>query len=163
MTQDELMEEALRLAQRAMDLGEAPIAAVVARQGRVIGWGWNEFVAKRDRTMHAEIAAFRDAAGRYPMDCQDLQLVCTLEPCVMCLGAAILSGVSRIVYALPAPADGGAGRVSKPTSPAAHFPQIVGPVRAKESRALFERWLHQHPEPGPQRDYIQQLLRENER
>ena len=155
------MDEALTLARTAMGLGEAPIAAVVARQGRIIGWGWNELNAKRDRTMHAEIAAFRDAAGRYPIECEDLQLICTLEPCVMCLGASILCGVSEIIYALPAPADGGAGRVNRPDSPDAKFPKITGNVCAAESRALFQEWLDRHPEEDAQRAYIVQLLNAN--
>ena len=158
MTDADLMRHALDLARTAMRLGEVPIAAVIALDGQIIGWGWNELNAKRDRTMHAEIAAFRDAAGRYPTDTKNLTLVSTLEPCVMCFGAALLSGVSRIVYALPAPADGGARRVQKPSSPEAQWPTIVGDVMTKEARDLFEQWLRDHPESGPQRNFVTQLL-----
>lgn len=158
MTHDALMREALNLAKTAMRLGEVPIAAVVALDGNIIGWGWNELNAKRDRTMHAEIAAFRDAAGRYPVDTQRLTLVSTLEPCVMCFGASLLAGVSDIVYALPAPADGGIQRVNKPQSPEARWPRIHGNVLAGESRELFEQWLRDHPADGPQRQFVAQLL-----
>jgi tRNA(adenine34) deaminase len=158
MSPDVLMRECLDLARTAMRLGEVPIASVVAHNGEIIGWGWNELNAKRDRTMHAEIAAFRDAAGRYPIDVQSLTLVSTLEPCVMCFGAALLSGVSDIMYALPAPADGGARRVRKPDSPEASWPKITGDILAGEARELFEQWLRDHPEPGPQKDFVSQLL-----
>ena len=158
MTDEALMREALELARRAIDVGEVPIAAVVAHAGKIIGWGWNELNAKRDRTMHAEMAAFRDAAGRYPTDTKDLVLVSTLEPCVMCFGAALLSGVGRIVYALPAPADGGMARVTQPSSPEAQWPEVAGDVLGGEARTLFERWLAAHPDEGPQRDFVTQLL-----
>ena len=158
MTDADLMRHALDLARTAMRVGEVPIAAVVALDDRIIGWGWNELNAKRDRTMHAEIAAFRDAAGRYPVDTKNLTLVSTLEPCVMCFGAALLSGVSKIIYALPAPADGGASRVSKPTSPEAQWPTIVGDVLRDEAHALFEQWLGDHPEDDAQRQFVSQLL-----
>lgn len=158
MTDEELMRDALRLAKQAMSVGEVPIAAIVALDGKPIGWGWNELNAKRDRTMHAEIAAFRDAAGRYPVDTKNLTLVSTLEPCVMCFGAALLSGVSRIVYALPAPADGGLARVAKPSSPEAHWPEVTGDLLRSDARQLFEEWLDTHPDAGPQTEFVSQLL-----
>jgi tRNA(adenine34) deaminase len=158
MTHAELMRECLDLARTAVRLGEVPIASVVALDGQIIGWGWNELNAKRDRTMHAEIAAFRDAAGRYPTDTKTLTLVTTLEPCVMCFGAALLSGVSQIVYALPAPADGGLARVSKPASPEAQWPAVHGHVLEVEARRLFEQWLADHPDDGPQKQFVTQLL-----
>ena len=158
MTPHELMRECLDLARTAMRLGEVPIASVVVYDGRIIGWGWNELNAKRDRTMHAEIAAFRDAAGRYPIDTQSLTLVSTLEPCVMCFGAALLCGVSEIIYALPAPADGGMARVSKPSSPETKWPMCRGKVMAGDALALFSEWLNLHPEECPQRQFVVQLL-----
>lgn len=156
-----LMQEVIDLARIAMRVGEVPIAAVIARQGKAIGWGWNELNAKRDRTMHGEIAAFRDAAGRYPTDAEDLVLVCTLEPCIMCLGAAILCGVSEIVYALEAPADGGARRVSRPDSPEARWPTITGGICQDEVIGLFQQWLADHRAEDSQRDYVEQLLHMN--
>lgn len=156
---EQLMRESLSLAEEAIELGEVPIAGVVARgSGQIVGWGWNELNAKRDRTAHAEMAAFRDAAGRYPADCDDLILVCTLEPCIMCMGAAMLSGVATVVYAMRAPADGGAGRIKPPSSPESRQPTIVKNVLTAEARKLFEQWLDRHPQHDGQRDYIEQLL-----
>ena len=156
---EQLMQECLTLARTAMRLGEVPIAALLARgDGTVVGWGWNELKAKRDRTMHAEIAAFRDAAGRYPTDADDLILVSTLEPCIMCAGAAYLCGVASIVYALSAPADGGMQRIQPPQSPEAKPPKVFGPTHEAEMRALFEQWLTLHKEDREQGDYVRQLL-----
>jgi len=159
MTDQQLMDEALKLAERAMTLGEVPIAAVIARENKIIGWGWNELNAKRDKTMHAEMVAFRDAAGRYPIDATDLVLVSTLEPCVMCYGASLLSGVSRIIYALSAPADGGLARVKPPQSPETQVPKVSAGVQRDAALRQFQRWLDGHPQQDAQRDYVSQLLR----
>ena len=157
---DALMVEALRLAGEAIEVGEAPIAAVIADADRrlIVGRGWNSSVALRDRTAHAEMVAFRDAAGRYDIANGRLVLVSTLEPCIMCLSACIEAAVETVVWGLNAPADGGAPRVEKPSSPEARWPMILGGVRRTKSRELFKRWLDRHPEAGKSRDYIEQLL-----
>ncbi len=155
-----LMDECLQLATQAMGVGEVPIAAIIARgDGQIIGWGWNELKAKRDPILHAEIAAFRDAAGRYPTHADDLILVSTLEPCIMCAGAAILSGVATIVYGLDAPADGGMKRIRPPSSPDMHMPNVIGPIATDEVLSLFERWLTDHGHDDEQSPYVTQLLK----
>jgi tRNA(adenine34) deaminase len=156
---DDLMNECLALADRAMSLGEVPIAAVLARgDGTIVGWGWNEFKAKRDVILHAEIAAFRDAAGRYPDDAKDLILVSTLEPCIMCAGAAILSGVRTIVFGLTAPADAGMSRIKPPSSPDTHMPEVVGPTAGDAVLERFCRWRDMHDADDPQAAYVNQLI-----
>lgn len=154
------MREALALAERAMEVGEAPIAALIADLGTrtIIGRGWNELNAKRDRTAHAEIVAFRDAAGRYDVADARLILVSTLEPCIMCLSAAVESAVETVVWGYPAPLDAGASRVEKPQSPEARWPTIIGHVMPDASRALFERWLALPGRSDRQRAYITKLL-----
>lgn len=154
------MREALALADRAIELGEAPIACVIADMDRkvIVGRGFNSLQSTRDRTAHAEMVAFRDAAGRYDVESARLVLVSTLEPCIMCLSACVEAAVEKIVWAYPAPLDSGAPRVEKPTSPEAKWPSIVENVMRDESRQRFVRWLDLHPEPGKQRDYIESLL-----
>ena len=112
----------------------AATATVVAR-------AHNELNATKDKTAHAEMVTFAKAAGRVPPDARDLVLASTLEPCVMCTGAAMEAAVDTIVYALKAPADSGTGRVDPPESPESQMPRIVGDVLAEESRTLFEEWL----------------------
>src|SRR5206468_3338640 len=78
---------------------------------------FNQENALGDRTAHAELMAFRRLAESRPRDersPRDLVLVSTVEPCVMCLGAAIVSAVDTVVHALAAPADGGTLRVRNP-------------------------------------------------
>jgi HAD superfamily hydrolase (TIGR01509 family) len=153
-----LMREALAVAREGLASGEAPIGCVLADgEGRVVARGFNRLNATGDRTAHAEMVAFRAAAGRVPGEAKDLILVSTLEPCVMCTGAAMEAAVDTIVYALRAPADSGAGRVQPPQSPESQMPRIVGDVLAGASRALFEEFLRVAKNPK-QRAFVEQLL-----
>ena len=61
---EQYMREALALARQAELCAEVPVGAVVVKQGRVIGVGFNQPIGQQDPTMHAEIAALRDAASR---------------------------------------------------------------------------------------------------
>jgi HAD superfamily hydrolase (TIGR01509 family) len=155
---ERLMREALAVARDGMRAGEAPIGCVIATgDGTVIARGYNEMNRTQNKTAHAEIVAFAAAAGRVPVDARDLLLVSTLEPCVMCTGAAMEGAVDTIVYALRAPADAGSERVRPPESPESQMPRIVGGVLADESRALFEEWYAEHRDE-PQAEYVGLLL-----
>lgn len=110
------MLEALRLARAAFDDGEVPVGAVVLRGTVIVGQGRNRSKADGDMTRHAELEAIREAAAQlgtaYLSDCT---LVVTLEPCLMCLGAALEARVARIVYAAPNPKNGALGGVMDAT------------------------------------------------
>jgi tRNA(adenine34) deaminase len=96
---DFFMKEALKEAQKARDLDEVPIGAVIVHGGRIIGRGHNLTEQLTDVTAHAEMQAFTAAAnytgGKYLKDCT---LYVTIEPCVMCAGASYWTQISRIVY-----------------------------------------------------------------
>jgi tRNA(Arg) A34 adenosine deaminase TadA len=154
-----LMREALAAARDGMDAGEAPIGCVLARgDGTVVARAFNELNRTGIKTAHAEMAAFARSAGKVPPEARDLLLVSTLEPCVMCLGAAMEAAVDTIVYGLKAPADSGAGRVQPPQSPESQMPRIVGAVLARESRKLFEQWLRKPGNNPQQVAFVRQLL-----
>jgi len=93
------MKEALREAEKALEQGEVPIGAVVVGGGRIIGRGHNLTERLNDVTAHAEMQAFTAAAnyvgGKYLRECT---LYVTIEPCVMCAGAAYWAQVGRIVF-----------------------------------------------------------------
>jgi phosphoglycolate phosphatase-like HAD superfamily hydrolase/tRNA(Arg) A34 adenosine deaminase TadA len=155
---ERLMREALAAAEEGMAAGEAPIGCVIADgDARVVARAHNEQNRTGNPTAHAEIVAFARAAGRLAPDARDHILVSTLEPCVMCTGAAMEGAIDTIVYGLQAPADSGTGRVRPPESPESQMPRIVGDVLAAESRRLFERWLEAH-DGEPQAAYVHQLL-----
>ena len=162
LTQDmleRLMLDALSTARDGMSAGEVPIGAVLARgDGTPVARGYNELNASQGKTAHAEMVAFARAAGKVPPEARDLILVSTLEPCVMCLGAAMEAAVDTIAYGLKAPADGGTGRVSPPQSPESQVPRIVGNVLARQSRELFEEWLNKAGNNPQQVKFVEQLL-----
>ena len=93
------MEEALRCAQRALEMGDVPVGAVVVCGGQVVGRGWNRNLTDNDPTAHAEIVALRDAganAGNHRL--ADCELFATIEPCAMCAGALVHARIHRLVY-----------------------------------------------------------------
>jgi tRNA(adenine34) deaminase len=105
---DELwMEEALRCAQRALDIGEVPVGAVVVRHGQIVGRGWNRNLTDSDPTAHAEILALRQAGatvGNHRLG--DCELFATIEPCAMCAGAMVHARIKRLIYGSDDPKAG---------------------------------------------------------
>ncbi len=97
---DEAMREALAEAELALRTGDVPVGAVVlGPDGAILGRGHNEREATGDPTGHAEVLALRAAAQRRgEWRLSGCSLVVTLEPCVMCAGATVLSRVDRLVY-----------------------------------------------------------------
>jgi len=101
------MRRALALADRAEAMGEVPIGAVVVREGRLLGEGWNQVISARDPTAHAEIVALREAsraAGNYRLPGATVYV--TLEPCTMCVGALVHARVARLVFGAEEPRAG---------------------------------------------------------
>jgi tRNA(adenine34) deaminase len=93
------MQLAIEQARLAIAHGDVPIGAVVVRGDEVLAARHNERELTSDPTAHAEVLALRDAAhalGSWRLD--GCTLVVTLEPCVMCAGAAHSSRVDRVVF-----------------------------------------------------------------
>ncbi|MCK0164667.1 tRNA adenosine(34) deaminase TadA [Marinobacter sp. S6332] len=104
---DYWMARALTLAAQGASLGEVPVGAVVVRDGKELGTGFNLPISGCDPTAHAEICALRDAAarvGNYRLTGATLYV--TLEPCTMCVGAIVHSRISRLVYGAREPKAG---------------------------------------------------------
>jgi tRNA(Ile)-lysidine synthase len=108
----EAMRQALAQAQIAATQGEVPVGAVILQHGMVIAKAHNRSRELGDMTQHAELEVLRLATQAlktpYLTDCT---LVVTLEPCLMCLGAALEARVSRIVFAARNPKSGALGSV----------------------------------------------------
>jgi tRNA(adenine34) deaminase len=105
---DELwMQEALRAAQRALELGEVPVGAVVVHEGKIVGSGFNRNILDCDPTAHAEIIALREA-GRTLANhrLNECDLFVTIEPCAMCAGAMVHARIRRLFYGAADPKAG---------------------------------------------------------
>lgn len=96
------MEAALREAEAAELAGEAPVGAVIVAGGAIIGRGRNRMKALRNPAAHAEMEAIEKARERIGGGhLNNAALYCTLEPCPMCAGAAVLHRIERIIYGAP--------------------------------------------------------------
>jgi tRNA(adenine34) deaminase len=130
---------ALKEAEKAAAEGEVPVGAVVVLGGRIVGRGHNRPIGGNDPTAHAEILALRQAArrvGNYRLT--DCELIVTLEPCAMCLGAAVLARVTRLVYGTPDPKHGAVSSLMRfPFDKMNHRPRIRAGVAARECRRLL--------------------------
>ena len=104
------MESALREAEQALKRKEVPVGAVVVRNGRIIGRGYNQIESLRDPTAHAEIIAITAAAaGLGSRRLEGCTLYVTLEPCPMCAGAIVMARVPRLVFGAFDPKAGACG------------------------------------------------------
>lgn len=97
----EFMREAIRLSFRAMRRNTGgPFGAVVVRNGKVVGRGWNRVTSANDPTAHAEIVAIRSACRRLKtFSLEGCELYTSCEPCPMCLSAIYWARVKRVYYA----------------------------------------------------------------
>ena len=138
---EKFMRCAIDEAHRALDKGEVPIGAVVVAGGRIIGRGHNLVETLQDATAHAEMQAMTAAAsslgGKYLNDCT---LYVTVEPCVMCAGAAAWSQIGRVVWGADDPKRGHT-RYAEP--PMLHpRTEIVKGVLAAECEALMTEFFN---------------------
>ncbi len=96
---ESFMRQALVQAQRAFDVDEVPVGAVIVMHGKIIAKAYNQVQLLKDVTAHAEILAITSA-------CEQLQekylteatLYVTLEPCLMCAGALYWNKIGHIVF-----------------------------------------------------------------
>ena len=133
------MESALAQARLALAAREVPIGAAVVAGGRVIGEGFNQPISATDPTAHAEIVALQRAAiatGNYRL--VGCTLYVTVEPCLMCVGAAFNARIDRLVYGADEPKFGAVRSVMRAEDVRLnHRFEVVAGVREEECRALM--------------------------
>lgn len=138
------MALALAEAARAGDAGEVPIGAVVVRDGTLLAAAGNAPIADVDPTAHAEVRALRAAAraiGNYRLPSTVLYV--TVEPCAMCIGAALQARIATVVYGCDDPKAGAAGSLFDLTQDARlnHRITVVRGVAAEPSRDLLRTFF----------------------
>ncbi len=133
------MNEALKEARNAFEEDEIPVGAVVVCNNRIIARAHNLTEKLTDVTAHAEMQAFTAAAnhigGKYLEDCT---LYVTLEPCVMCAGAAYWTQISRIIYGTDDEKRGFSKTSEKILHPRT---KIVSGVLREECEALLKEYF----------------------
>ena len=155
------MDAALDAAADGIENGEIPIGSVLLDgTGTELGRAHNRARATGRPTAHAEMEALADATAhdRGAADLsahRGLVLVTTLEPCVMCFGAALETGVDTIVYALEAPENGASGRCTPNRGTADAHPRMVGGIGRADSFDLLRQWTARRPGEG----FAHRLLR----
>lgn len=139
------MEKALAEARKAGDRGEVPVGAVVVKDGRIRSRGYNRPISANDPTGHAEIVALRKAARKtknYRLN--GCHLYVTLEPCAMCLGAAVQARIERLVYGAADPKSGAVVSVMRfPFRKLNHRPSILGGILADDCGRLLSDFFKQ--------------------
>jgi tRNA(adenine34) deaminase len=147
MDYEYFMKKALNQAKNALSAGEFPVGCVVVHEDRILTTGARKGTAGNipNEIDHAEMIALKRLADmEIQRDNQRITLFTTLEPCLMCLGALILSGISEIVYAYEDVMGGGLSCDLKNLMPLYKNSRIsvVPNILRKESIELFQAFFN---------------------
>lgn len=138
------MAQALKLAEIAYEKGEVPIGAIIVKDGRMIGKGYNQTEMLKDPTAHAEMLAISSACAtlnnKYLEDCT---LYVTLEPCPMCSGAIVWSKIPRVVFGAMDEKSGSCGTLFNIASNRLlnHRAEIIQGVLEMDSQYLLKQFF----------------------
>ena len=140
----QFMEQALRLAEKAAELGEIPVGAVVVTaDGETVGEGYNQRETLISPTAHAELLAIEAAAkklGRRRLS--DCTIYVTLEPCPMCAGAIMNAGLARLVYGAFDEKNGACASVAALfDEPFTHIPRVRSRVLEKRCGEILSEFF----------------------
>lgn len=154
MEPQELIALAIDVAEDGLRAGELPIGAVVVMGDDVIATAYTQERALKRRLVHADLLALEAADRRLGWAARSgpLQLAVNLEPCVMCIGAAMSMNVADVVFGLESPGDGGssiAGSwVGSADAPQFTAPRVVGGVQRAVVQEQFRRYARTAAESG---------------
>lgn len=147
MDSESWMEKAISLALENVREGRGgPFAALVAKDGRLVGSGTNLVTATNDPTAHAELVAIREACRALrSFQLTGCEIYTTCEPCPMCMGAIYWARPARLYYAST---RGDAARIGFDDAyiyeqlrlPAAERAIPMAQVLREEAIAVFEEW-----------------------
>ncbi len=147
------MRISLDEARSAGAAGEVPIGAVIVVDRAIVSRGRNQREQWQDPTAHAEMIALRAAAAQLQSwRVLDSTMYVTMEPCVMCIGAAILARVKRLVFAVRDPKGGACGSMFNiPPEPRLnHRLEVVGGILQQESQELLQQFFRRLREKAVQ-------------
>ena len=160
------MQEALKVATEGLEKGELPIGAVVVLDGQIIARAHTAEIAEQRMLVHAELLALLEAdtfVGRSRKRA-NVTLFTTLEPCLMCMGAAMSFFLGQLYYALEAPGDGAVALArqwqrKEEDFPAYRVPYVEGGLLRQESLDLFKAYVKRYPSaPRPLWEWAKTLV-----
>ncbi len=140
-----LMKEALKEAKKGFKNGEVPVGAVMTGlDGRIVARAHNQPISSKDPTAHAEILVMRKAAlyyGNYRLT--ETLLVVTVEPCLMCMGAAINARISGLVFGAYDARAGAAGSLYNLATDGRlnHSFEVTPGIMEEECRGLMQEFF----------------------
>ena len=138
------MKLALEQAEQAFAVGEVPVGAIIAHNGRVIAAAHNQREQLNDPTAHAEMIAITQAAeSMNSWRLADCALYVTLEPCPMCAGAVLNARIPKVIYGTADPKGGAVHSVFKLLSDARmnHRAEISQGVMAAQCGEILKRFF----------------------
>ena len=140
------MRSALEEADAAFRDGEVPVGAVIVSDGSIIGRGHNHTERSGQPFEHAEMRALWEATKSVGVHgLEQAVLYCTVEPCVMCIGAVILARIPRVVFGAREPRTGACGSIfSIPDEPRLmQRIAVIGGVEEEACRELMQKFFAQ--------------------
>lgn len=142
MKENKFMKSALKCAEAALREGEVPIGAVVVYEGKVIARGHNRRTKRQIATAHAEIEAIEKACKKLKSwRIPECELYVTLEPCPMCMGAALNARIKKVYFG--APEDKGRSLTNELASANLlnHTVEVEGGVMKEECAEILSRFF----------------------
>lgn len=138
------MFAALQEAEKAHEINEVPIGAVIVHQNKIIGRGYNQTEMLKDPTAHAEMLAIT-AASNYLQSkfLDECDLYVSVEPCVMCSGAILLARIQNLYFGTYEPKFGACGSLFNVIESGKynHKPNVFSGIYSDESKNLLEKFF----------------------
>jgi tRNA(adenine34) deaminase len=139
------MFAALQEAEKAFEENEVPVGAVVVKDNRIIGRGYNQIEKLKDATAHAEMIALTAASnsiGNWRLS--DCSIYVTLEPCIMCVGALLATRMKNLYFATFDVKFGACGSLHNlaENSRTNHKINVYSGIYAQESKKLLQDFFN---------------------
>lgn len=144
MNKEYFMKEALKEAEKAYNINEVPIGAVIVRDGEIVGRGFNTRESDKDPTAHAEMNAIRAASGLLGgWRLHQCDMYVTVEPCPMCAGAIMLSRIKNLYIGAEDSKGGACGSVINipQNEKFNHFVNIEYGILEEECRDILQKFF----------------------
>ena len=141
------MFAALQEAEKAFEEKEVPVGAVVVKDNKIIGRGYNQVEKLKDATAHAEMIAITSAANHISnLRLIECSIYVTLEPCIMCTGAILASRINELFFAVFDPKFGACGSLYNLAEDGKtnHQIKVYSGIYAEESKMLLQEFFSKY-------------------